>query len=93
MRPILLSLLSVTSFGLAGCHSSPSTLPPLPPGYEGKSFAELQKAYDKLHFQYIVDCGASTQENVHPALCGQEEETMTPLGNYLIAVELGGAKK
>jgi hypothetical protein len=94
MRRILFSLLilSPLSLNLSGCHSA-APLPQIPPGYEGKSFAELEAEYDKMHFRYIIDCGPSFQEATDPALCGREKAKMDPLGNYLISVELGGTKK
>lgn len=85
--PLFLTLFLLMS--LTGCRRGLSAVPPIPPGYEGKSFAELESIYDNLHFQYIVDCGGSTQAKMHPALCGEEEEAMNPLGNYLVSVALG----
>jgi hypothetical protein len=85
-------LLAPLSLALAGCHST-APPPPIPSGYEGKSFDQLEAEYDDLHFRYIIDCGPSFQEAKDPALCGREKSKLDPLGSYLISMELSGAKK
>lgn len=94
MRHAVNSVLLFAPLGLvlASCHSA-APLPPVPTGYEGKSFAQMQAEYDKMHFRYIIDCGPSFQEATNPALCGREKAKLDPLGNYLITMELSGAKK
>jgi hypothetical protein len=86
-----LFLFAPLSLILTGCHSA-APPPPIPSGFEGRSFAQLQTEYDNMHFRYIIDCGSSFQEAKDPAQCGREKAKLDPLGNYLITVELSGAK-